>query len=90
MSSRTSAAKRSADPGPIATGSCWGASRQLRVPVTTSACGYGSRICARLGRACPGRQGEWGASAALHFVSGQPLSLAVKKALSPGTVASSL
>jgi hypothetical protein len=29
-------------------------------------------------------------SAASHFVSGQPLSLAVKKALSPGTTASSL
>src|SRR5262245_38357076 len=34
--------------GPITTGSGYLAKRSLRVPVTTTSCGYGSRICASL------------------------------------------
>src|SRR6266702_7516336 len=52
-SSRTSAAKRSADPGPITTGSSLANTRSYRSRATTTSCGYGSRVCAY---ACPGRQ----------------------------------
>ncbi|MDD1530464.1 hypothetical protein C7U92_24015 [Bradyrhizobium sp. WBOS7] len=61
--------ERSEDPGPISTGRCRDASRQLRVPVTTSACGYGSRIGARLRRACPGRHRVCGARCAYSLTS---------------------